>query len=233
VEEGKMIEVSANVPGAGSNAPVIDAVRNGIQNPTKATVSGKIADDDSAAAIINNLIRAGAANNPVNSNNNPTITGIIRENLLHLKQLTKQLEERLRKLGNNVDGFKDNGVLERLKEQIEVFTASSVLENLKKEIEALKSSNNGLESLKKAIEAILAFEGFLLGVHEKIDEFTKYVEFRLEQIPGNELNNNLELGKLTISQMREEALRAMQVQAHLDPERVLRFLKNATQGDTA
>jgi hypothetical protein len=228
VEEGKMIEVSANAPGAGSNVPVIDAARNGAHNPTKATAFGKIVDDDAAVAIINNLIRAGAANNPVNNNNNPTIVGIIRENLLHLKQLTKKLEERLRELGNNVDSFKDNGVLERLKEQIEGFTASSVLENLKKEIEALKSSNNGLENLKKAIEAIIAFEGFLLGIHEKIDEFTKYVEFRLEQLPGNELNNNLELGKLTISQMREEALRALQAQTHLAPERVLRFLKNQT-----
>jgi hypothetical protein len=233
VEESKMIEVSANAPGAGSNAYVIDATGNGAHNSAKATAFGKIADDDAAAAIINNLLRAGAANNPLNSNNNLTITGIIRENLQHLKQLAKQLEGRLRELDGNVDGFKGSGVLERLKEQIEVFTAGSVLENLKREIEALQSSNNGLENLKKEIEAILAFEGCLLGVHEKIDEVTKYVQLSLEQIPDNELNNNLELGKFTISRMREDALRAMQGQAHLDPGRVLRFLKNATQADTA
>jgi hypothetical protein len=232
VEEGKMIEVSANVPGAGSNAHVIDATGNGAHNSTKATVFGKIADDDAAAAIINNLVSAGAANNPLNSKNYLTITSIISENLLHLKQLAKKLEGRLRELGGNADGFKGSGVLERLKEQIEVFTAGGVLDNLKKEIEALKSSNSGLENLKKEIEAILAFEESLLDVHEKIDEFTKYVEFRLAQLPGNELNENLELGKFTISRMKEEALRAMRGQAHLDPERVLSFLKNAVKEET-
>jgi hypothetical protein len=232
VEEGEMIEVSANVPDAGSNTHVIDATGNGAHNSAKATASIKIADDDAAAAIINNLLRAGAANNPLNSNKDITIIGIIKENLLSLKQLAKKLEGRLRELGNNADDFTSSGVLERLKEQIEVFTAGGVLENLKKEIEALKSSNNGLENLKKEIEAILAFEESLLGVHEKIDKLTKYVEFRLEQLPGNEENNNLEISKLTISRMRQEALRAMRGQAHLDPERVLSFLKNAVKGET-
>jgi hypothetical protein len=129
-------------------------------------------------------------------------------------------------------------MLERLKEGIEAFKAGEVLENLKKGIEVLTSGNTELEKLKKEIEAIIAFEGFLLGIHEKIDEFTKYVQFRLEQIPDVErnildTNENLELGKFTIARMREEVLRALQGQAHLNPERVLHFLKNAVQADTA
>lgn len=233
-----MIEVSANAPGAGSNAHVIDATGNEAHNSTKAKASGKIADDDAAAAIINNLLRAGSANNPVNSNNNLTITSIIRENLLHLKQLAKKLEGRLRELGSDVESIKDFGFLERLKKEIEAFKGGGALGRINREIENLKDNNYNLEHLKNEIEAIGDFQEFLLDVHEKIEEFTKYVEFRLEQIPDvdrnmPELKKNLELGKLTVARMKEEALRALRGQAHLDHERVLRFLKNATQGDTA
>ncbi len=227
-----MIEVSANVPGAGLNSIASD----GAHNSAKATASVKIADDDASVAIINNLIQPGAANNPVNSSNDLTVTGIIKENVQLLKQLAQKLEERLRELGDNVDSFRDYGVLERLKEQIGAFNADGVLENLKEGIKALTSSNNGLEKLKEEIEAVLAFEGFLLGVQEEIDGFTKYVESHLEQVPDiersiKEINENLELGKFTVARMIEEALRAMRGQAHLDPERVLRFLKDAVKVD--
>ena len=87
-----MIEVSANAPGAGSNAHVIDTTGNGVHNSTETKASEKIADNDAAAAIINNLLKAGATNNPIKSNDNLTITGVIRENLRHLKQLAKKLE---------------------------------------------------------------------------------------------------------------------------------------------
>ncbi len=228
-----MIEVSANAPGAGYNAHVIDATRNGAHNSAKATAFGKIADDDAAAVIINNLISAGAANNPLDSNNNLTITSIIRDNLLHLKQLAKKLEGRLRELGNEVGSFKDNGVLDRLKKEIETFKGGGALERIKKEMKTLKDGNNDLEGLQKEIKSIMDFQGFLLSVHEKIYEVTKYVQLHLEQTPDVEIDENLELGKLTISQMKEEAIQAMQGQARLEPERVLRFLKNATQADTA
>ena len=227
-----MNEVSASAPGAGSNAHVIDATGNGAHNSTKVKGSGKIADDDAAAAIINNLLRAGAANNPVKSNNNLTITSVIRESSLRLKQLAKKLEGRLRELGDEIESFKDNGLLERLKKEIEAFKGGGALERIKREMETLKDGNNDLEGLKKEIESIKDFQGFLLSVHEKIDEVTKYVQSHLEQIPDVEMDENLELGKLTIARMKKEALRALRGQANLDHERVLRFLKNATQADT-
>ncbi|MCP4610887.1 MAG: hypothetical protein GY845_19440 [Planctomycetes bacterium] len=228
-----MNEVSANAPGAGSNAHVIDATGNGSKNSKKAKSSEKIADDDAAAAIINNLVRTGAENNPINSNNNLTITSIIRENSLHLKQLAKQLEGRLRELGDEVESFKDNGLLERLKKEIEAFKGGGALERIKREMETLEDDNNDLEGLKKEIESIRDFQGFLLSVHEKIDEVTKYVQSHLEHIPDVEMDENLELGKLTIARMKEEALRALQDQANLDHERFLHFLKNETQAETA
>jgi len=233
-----MNEVSANAPGAGSNAQVIDATGNGAQNSSKAKGSGKIADDDAAAAIINNLLRAGAENNPVQSNNNLTITSVIRNNLRHLKQLAKKLEGRLREFGNDVGGFKDIGFLEGLKKEIETFKRGGSLERIKREMETLKDKNYNLELLKNEIEAIGDFQEFMLDVHEKIEEVTQYVQFRLDQdadvdqnIP--ELKNNLELGKFTVDRMREEALRALQGQAHLEHERVLNILKNSVNGETA
>lgn len=46
-------------------------------------------------------------------------------------------------------------------------------------------------------------------------------------------NKNLELGRSTIARMRKEAMKALSGQAHLEPERILRFLKNQTQAETA
>ena len=189
-----MIEVSTNVPVAG----LYSTARSEIQNQTKLTASGNFADDDAEVAVINNLIQPGAANNPVNISNDLTVTGIIKENMQLLKQLAQKLEGRLRDLGDNIDGFKGYGILERLEEQISAFNAGGVLENLKEGMKALTSSHNGLEKLKKEIEAILAFEGFLLGVHEEIGGFTKYVESNLEQTSNSkrnikEINDNLEI----------------------------------------
>lgn len=233
MEERKVLEQPGNVSNVGYNAHIINKTYNGTFNSTKATASRKVADDDAAMAIIQNPLQktetAGIQQDARSSD--VTITSIIKENLLKLKKLATKLEGRLRELGDDVNGFKASGVLERMKKEIEAFKAGGVLESLRKDIEALKTSNNGLERLKKEIEAIIAFEGFLLGVHEKIDEFTKFVQFSLEQIPEVEqhmadINKALELGKYTVAQMRDETLKALQGQANSAPERILHFIKD-------
>ncbi|MHC4535023.1 MAG: hypothetical protein ACYS6K_13830 [Planctomycetota bacterium] len=195
VGEGIMLEEPAKILGSGFNTNVVETANNGNHNPTKATASRKIADDDAAAVIIENSLQAETADIQQDKyKSNVTVKSIIRENQFQLKQLKKQLSE----LDNDDD----------------------------------------LERLKKELKAIKDFQGFLLGVHEKIDEYTKYVEFRLEQISAveqsmAEINENLELGRFTIARMRKEVMKALSGQAQLEPGRVLHLLKQAVQADTA
>ena len=84
--------------------------------------------------------------------------------------------------------------------------------------------------LANEIEAINSFEGFLLGVHDKIETFPKNSEFSLKQVRNvenrvSELYETLELYKFTLKQIRAEALKALHCQGNLGPRRALELLK--------
>ena len=84
--------------------------------------------------------------------------------------------------------------------------------------------------LTKEIKAINSFDGFMLGVHDKIDKFSRQTEFGLEQILDveqrrTELYETLELYKFTLKRVRAEASKALRCQGNLGPQRVLRLLK--------
>ena len=68
--------------------------------------------------------------------------------------------------------------------------------------------------LKDEIKAINSFDGFLLGVHEKIEEFTEQTEFGLEQILDveqniAELHETLELYKFSLQRITADAIKAL------------------------
>jgi len=84
--------------------------------------------------------------------------------------------------------------------------------------------------LANEIKAINSFEGFLLGVHEKIEKFSRHTQFGLEQILDvekykAELYESLELYKFTLRRIKAEAFKALQCQGNLGPQRVLQLLK--------
>ena len=84
--------------------------------------------------------------------------------------------------------------------------------------------------LASEIRAINSFDGFLLGVHDKIEEFPEHIEFNLEQVQDveqrvGELYETLELYKFTLKQIRAEALKVLKCQGNLGPRRVLLLLK--------
>ena len=84
--------------------------------------------------------------------------------------------------------------------------------------------------LTKEIEAINSFDGFMLGVHDKIEKFSRHTEFGLEQVLDvehriAELHDTLELYKFTLKRIKAEALKALRCQGNLGPQRVLRLLK--------
>ena len=84
--------------------------------------------------------------------------------------------------------------------------------------------------LADEIKAIDAYDGFLLGVYDKIEKFSRHTEFGLEQVLDveqrmGELYETLELYKFTLKQIRAEALDVLQCQGNLGPQRVLHLLK--------
>ena len=267
-----MLEQPGNVSNVGYNAHVIKTTY-GTSKSAKATASRNVAGDDGATSIIQNPLQTEPTGIQQDAFNKDKVTfsSIVKENLLKLRELATKLEGRLRNIGEGVDSFESNGVLERLKKEIEAFNDGGVLERLRKEIEAFKGGgvlerlkeeiealNDGgvlerlrkeikafkggdvLERLKKEIEAIIAFEGVLLVVNKEIDEYAKFMEFRLEQMlevkqhmverhmteMDEALNKILELGIYTVARMRDETVKALQGQANTDPDRALHFLKD-------
>jgi len=84
--------------------------------------------------------------------------------------------------------------------------------------------------LADEIKAINAYDGFLLGIYDKIEEFPERIEFNLEQVLEvekrvGELYETLELYKFTLKRITAEALKSLQCQGNLGPERALYLLK--------
>ena len=87
-----------------------------------------------------------------------------------------------------------------------------------------------LTTFTEELEQINAFDGFLLGVHEKIEQFTTPAEFGLNQVEDveqnmTETNAKLELGLFSLARVREQAMRTLRCQ-DLEPGRVLFLLQN-------
>jgi hypothetical protein len=88
-----------------------------------------------------------------------------------------------------------------------------------------------LLKLENEIKAINAYDGFLIGIYDKIEKFPKHSEFVLNQILDvekrmAEVHENLELYKFTLGRVKEEALKAIRCQGKLGPQRVLHLLKD-------
>jgi len=85
--------------------------------------------------------------------------------------------------------------------------------------------------LRKEIEAINSFDGFLIGVHDKIDEFSKHTEFSLDQVLDveqrmAELHEKLELSKFSLPRVKAEAFKVLRCQGNLGPMRALHLLRD-------
>lgn len=88
--------------------------------------------------------------------------------------------------------------------------------------------------LRSEIKAINSYDGFLLGVHDKIEKFTKHTQFGLEQILDvekykAELYENLELYRFTLRRIHANVLKALRCQGNLGPQRVLHLLKESVE----
>ena len=88
-----------------------------------------------------------------------------------------------------------------------------------------------VSKLRKEIDAINSFDGFLIGVHDKIDKFSKNTEFSLDQVLDVEqriakLHEKLELSKFSLPRVKAEAFKVVRCQGNLGPMRALHLLRD-------
>jgi hypothetical protein len=188
----------------------------------------KIADDDAAAAVIANPLHARTAGAREGDRNAGAMSSL-RQPMRDAMAGAREKLAKLRQLAEEVAGSR--------------FSAKGLARDMETGAEGIGSAAEGsgysihsdvselLAALRDEIKAINSFEGFLLGVHDKIEKFTEQAEFSLEQILDIEQNmsrrnSTLEIGKFSLVRIHMEQLKALRGQANLKSERVLRLLKD-------
>lgn len=217
-----------NVQLAAQGTRALKLPRKEPTGPTQETVTIRIAADDAAAAVIRNPLHAQTADAQEGDLNadglfsqhqsmKSTLTGV-REKLAKLGELTEE---------NASGSFSAKTLALDMEAQTE--DISSDIENSGYSI--YSNVSNSLAALREEIEAINSYDGFLLGVQEKIEKFTTQAEFELKQILDveqsiAEQNSTLEIAKFTLRRIHMEQVKALRNPMKLDPERVLYLLKD-------
>ncbi|MHC4424628.1 MAG: hypothetical protein ACYSYV_00880 [Planctomycetota bacterium] len=200
----------------------------GTSDSAKRAATIKIADDDAAAATIRNPLGAQTADVQQNSQKDDALSSQgqsmkdavngIRERAAKFRQATKEIAGGSFAAGNPT---KDPVAQS---EEIRATVESS-------EYSVYSDTGKSLATVKEAIEAINSSDGFLIGVHQNIEEFRESTQFTAEQIPDvqqhmAELHATLELEKFSLQRIHKEALKALRGQANLEHERVFLLLKD-------
>ena len=97
-------------------------------------------------------------------------------------------------------------------------------------IQVYDTPGSMLQKFRESIEAIRNYDGFTLGVYEKIDQFPSLMQFKLkdflkieEQISQSE--DTLEANTFTIHRIRQEVAKALKGQANIEPEKALTLIR--------
>ncbi len=88
-----------------------------------------------------------------------------------------------------------------------------------------------LEKIKREIQELLDYDGFLLGVEEKIDSFTTLMEFELQDVLKveeymAEKNMSLEVAKFSLARVLQDMRQALYSQANVSPAAAASLLIN-------
>ena len=209
------------------------ATHGEIENWTKPTPARAVADDDAAAAVIQDPHQSNqAASDTQDAERNPFLNLSIEDTLAAVQQKVagiKQLAEEIR-----------NGR----------FSARQTGEELEAEAEDIRNNTDTakrrvysdvselLARFKEEIGKIRSFDGFLLGVHDKIERFSPPAEFDLDQVQDvmqhmADVTSRLELGVFSLARIHEQALKALRSQDEPQPERVLKLLEDDSQKPNA
>lgn len=204
------------------------ASHNGISDQPGQAATIKIANNDAAVAVIANPLHAQTAEAQGGDLNadvmfsqhqsmKSTLAGV-REKLAKSGQLTEEIAS---------GSFLAKSITWDMGTQTK--DISSAIEDSGHSV--YSDPSKSLVNLRDAIEAINSFDGFLLGVHEKIEKFKTQAEFELEQILDIEQsiakqNSTLEIGKYSLVRIHQEQMEALRSYGSVDSERVLHLLNN-------
>ncbi len=209
------------------------ATRGGTKNPTEPTPDRTVADDDAAAAAIRNPLYAyqtepdahdAERNTFLNLSTDDTLAGV-QKKVAELSQLAEEIRGgrfSAKHIGNKLEAdAEDIGNSADMTAGCVYSDVSELLARFKEEIGKIKS-----------------FDGFLLGVHDKIERFSPPAEFDLDQVQDvmdhmADVTSKLELGVFSLARIREKALKALRSQDEPQPERVLKLLEDETQKPNA
>jgi predicted nucleic acid-binding Zn-ribbon protein len=213
-----------------NSARLTSATYNGTSDSPKPAVTTKIeiADDDAAAAVIQNAHRAGISNVQQKIDNN----NIGSASAQTMKDALVATRERLAKLNELVKLLSGGRFSAGALTKQETNTKLIKFEDEDSRAKVYNESSKLLQDIREAMEEIRSFDGFLLGVHDKIEEFKEQTEFSAEQIQDiqknmTELNTSLEIGIFSLTRVHEEMLKELRGQEEgLDENKALQLLKD-------
>ncbi|HUV65890.1 MAG TPA: hypothetical protein VMW24_18490 [Sedimentisphaerales bacterium] len=214
-----------NVANTLSGGHALNPRQSVVSESAKSTSPTAVPDDEAAVAVIRNPLGAQEVRQDGRD-----------ENAQH--PLRQTIEETAEAIREKLDEFKE------LVEGITIggFSARNLSQNLEAEAEQIRGGETSigrvysgvselLSRFRDEVNEIRSFDGFLLGVHEKIEQFRHPAQFELNQVRDvaehmADVNADMELGIFTLARVREKALKAMRCQEAPEPQRVLKLLED-------
>jgi hypothetical protein len=191
----------------------------------KLTSSTAIPADEAAVAVIRDLLSTQKVQQDgSNADAQPSPDQSIKEIAAAIREKLKEFEQIIEAITTGR------------------FSAQSLSDNLEAQAEQIRHNETSasrvysdvselLSHFREEVNQIRSFDGFLIGVHEKIEQFSNQAEFKLKQVGDVgehiiDVNEKLELGIFTLSRVREHALKVLRGQDALEPQRVLALLED-------
>ncbi len=227
-----MLELG-NVANTLSGGQALNPRQSVTSESAKLTSRTAVPADEAAVAVIRNSLTAqdtqqdgsNADAQPLRSQSIQEIAAVIHEKVEEFKELLD---------GITTGRFSAHSLSDNLETQ-----AAQIRHNKTSASRVYSDVSKLLDRFREEVYQIRSFKGFLIGVHEKIEQFSNQAEFKLKQVSDVadhmvDVNENLELGIFTLTRVRENALKALRCQESPEPQRVLALLKdNAKESNAA
>jgi methyl-accepting chemotaxis protein len=221
-----MLELG-NIANTLSGGSVLIPRRRAVPESASVASPPAVPGNPAAAVVIQNPLSAQEPQKqPAKGELSPTSQAI--------EEMAAAIREKLEKFEELVEGI-SNGH----------FSAKNLSEDMKGQAEQIRDNKISvshvysdaselLDRFREKINEIRSFDGFLIGVHEKIEQFRHPAEFELSQVGDvaehmTDVNADLELGVFSLAHVRQEAVKALRCQASPEPQRVLSLLEDNAQ----
>jgi len=219
-----------NLLSLSGGARAAKATRSGTKNSAPART---IANDDAVVAVIRNPLYANQTEpDTQTTEQNPFLNLSIEDTLAAVQKKVAELKQLAQDILSGRFSARQTG------DKLEA-DAEDIRNNAKMTAGHIYSDvSELLTRFRDEVEKIKSFDGFLLGVHDKIENFKPQAEFDLDQVHDVEehmakVTSKLELGVFSLARVREKALKALRCQDEPQPERVLKLLDDEAQKPNA